>query len=61
MMPAKASIGQIQPCGELRPNKSKENQIKPNKKAWISLDFLGRIGRFQWVTTIPNKNFRLGS
>src|SRR4029077_18302335 len=37
------------------PNKAKQNQINPSKKAWISLDSFGRIGTFQWVTTNPNK------
>src|SRR5271168_3361494 len=37
------------------PNSSKQNQIKPSKKAWISLDSFGRIGTFQWVTANPNK------
>jgi hypothetical protein len=31
----------------LSPNKCKQNQINPNKKAWISLDSFGRIGAFQ--------------
>jgi hypothetical protein len=37
------------------PNSSKQNQIKPSKKAWISLDSFGRIGTYQWVTANPNK------
>jgi hypothetical protein len=37
------------------PNKSKEIQRNPRKKAWISLDSFGRIGPYQWVTTNPNK------
>ena len=37
------------------PNKSKEIQRNPRKKAWISLDSFGRIGTYQWVTTNPNK------
>jgi hypothetical protein len=41
--------------GVRRPNKRKQMQIKPRKKAWISLDSFGRIGTFQWVTTNPNK------
>jgi hypothetical protein len=32
-------------------------QGKPNKKAWISLFFLGRIWTFQWVTANPSKKF----
>jgi hypothetical protein len=40
----------LQPARELAPNKSKEMQVKPRKKACISLFFLGGIGRFQWVT-----------
>jgi hypothetical protein len=44
-----------QPNGESPANKSKENQIKPRKKAWISLDSFGRIGAFQWVAANPNK------
>jgi hypothetical protein len=39
------------------PNKSKENQIKPRKKACFSLDSLGGIVPFQWVTANPRKNF----
>jgi hypothetical protein len=38
-----------------KPNKRKQIQIKPRKKAWISLDSFGRIGTFQWVTANPNK------
>jgi hypothetical protein len=38
-----------------KPNKRKQIQIKPRKKAWISLDSFGRIGPFQWVTANPNK------
>jgi hypothetical protein len=38
-----------------KPNKRKQIQIKPRKKAWISLDSFGRIGTFQWVTVNPNK------
>jgi hypothetical protein len=30
-------------------------QIKPRKKAWISLDSFGGIWTFQWVTANPNK------
>ena len=37
------------------PNESKQNQINPRKKAWFSLDSLGRFGAFQWVTANPNK------
>ena len=40
------------------PNKSKENQIKPRKKAWISLDSFGRIRTFQRVTANPSKKNR---
>jgi hypothetical protein len=36
-------------------NKTKEIQGKPRKKAWISLDSLGRIGAFQVVTANPNE------
>ena len=39
------------------PNKSKENQRNPRKKAWISLDSFGQIGPFQWVTANPRKKF----
>jgi hypothetical protein len=45
----------IQPARELAPNKSKQMQVKPRKKAWISLFFLGGIGTFQWVTAEKNK------
>jgi hypothetical protein len=45
----------IQRTRELAPNKSKEMQVKPRKKAWISLFFLGGIGPFQWVTGEKNK------
>jgi hypothetical protein len=37
------------------PNKSKEIQRNPRKKAWISLDSFGRIGTYQGVTANPNK------
>jgi hypothetical protein len=49
----------LQPAGELAPNKSKEMQVKPRKKACISLLFLGGIGRFQWVTGEKIKKFSL--
>src|SRR5580704_2338162 len=39
----------------IRPRKSKLIQINPRKIAWISLDFFGGIGPFQWVTANPNK------
>jgi hypothetical protein len=45
----------IQPERELAPNKTKQIQIKPRKKAWISLDSFGRIGAFQWVTGEKNR------
>jgi hypothetical protein len=45
--------------GVRRPNKRKPMQIKPWKKAWISLDSFGRIGSFQWVTANPNKKLSL--
>jgi hypothetical protein len=48
-----------QPNGESCANKSKENQIKPRKKAWISLDSFGRFVAFQWVTENPNKKILL--
>jgi hypothetical protein len=34
-------------------------QINPSKIAWICLVSFVRIGAFQWVTTIPNKNLFL--
>ena len=37
------------------PNKSKEIQGNPRKKAWISLDSFGRIGTYQGVTANPSK------
>jgi hypothetical protein len=37
------------------PNKSKQIQTIPRKKAWISLDSLGRFGAFQWLTANPSK------
>jgi hypothetical protein len=43
-----------QPARELAPNKSKQMQVKPREKAWISLFFLGGIGPFQWVTGEKN-------
>jgi hypothetical protein len=45
---------------QINPRKTKENQAKPSKKAWISLDSFGRIGTFQCVTAIPNKKISLG-
>jgi hypothetical protein len=48
----------IQPAREFPPNKTKENQRIPRKNAWISLDFFGRFGAFQWVTSEKNKIFR---
>jgi hypothetical protein len=53
-----------QPSGAKRrtPNKSKEIQTIPRKKAWISLDSFGRFGTFQWLTTNPSKKiFSLAS
>jgi hypothetical protein len=50
-------LGKIQPESETGARKSKENQIKPRKKAWIFLDSFGRIETFQCVTAIPNRNF----
>jgi hypothetical protein len=47
----------MQPAREFPPNKTKENQIKPRKKTWISLDSFGRFGAFQRVTRNPNKKF----
>jgi hypothetical protein len=47
--------GRIQPESESGANKSKEKQLKPRKKAWISLHSLGRIGTFQCFTGTPNK------
>jgi hypothetical protein len=38
------------------PSKSKPGQANPNKIAWISLVLFVRIGTYQWVTAIPNKN-----
>jgi hypothetical protein len=46
-------------AGRIRPRKSKEIQRNPRKKAWISLDFFGGIGAFQWVTANPNKKILL--
>jgi hypothetical protein len=45
----------IQPARELAPNKSKQTQVKPRKKACISLFFLGGIGPFQRVAGEKNK------
>jgi hypothetical protein len=42
---------------QINPSKSKQIQIKPRKKAWISLDSFGGIWTFQRVTANPNKNF----
>jgi hypothetical protein len=39
------------------PSKSKHGQANPNKVAWICLVLFVRIGTYQWVTAIPNKNF----
>jgi hypothetical protein len=44
---------------QIRPRKSKLIQINPRKIAWISLDFFGGIGAFQWVTANPNKKILL--
>src|SRR5271165_5370237 len=41
------------------PSKAKPIQINPNKFAWICLVLFVRIGTFQGVTAIPNKNFLL--
>ena len=42
---------------QARPSKSKPRQANPNKIAWICLVLFVRIGTYQWVTAIPNKNF----
>ena len=58
---ARASIlAKYNSMAKTSPNKSKENQGKPRKKAWIYLDSFGRIGTFQRVTAIPNKKISLG-
>jgi hypothetical protein len=41
------------------PNKSKPGQAHPNKIAWICLVLFVRIGTYQRLTAIPNKNFSL--
>jgi hypothetical protein len=51
---------QIQLTGEFRPRKSKQNQIKPRKNAWICLVLFVRIGAFQGVTANPNKKIFSG-
>ena len=53
--PKRPHEARLQPAREYRANKSKENQINPRKKAWISLDSFGRFGTFQCVTGNPNK------
>jgi hypothetical protein len=35
----------------------KLGQANPNKIPWICLVLFVRIGTYQWVTAIPNKNF----
>jgi hypothetical protein len=52
---AEAQSAKLLSGRQTKPNKSKENQGKPRKKAWISLDSFGRIGTFQRVTANPNK------
>ena len=42
---------------QIRPRKSKLIQINPRKIAWVSSDFFGGSGAFQWVTANPNKKF----
>jgi hypothetical protein len=42
---------------QARPSKSKPGQAIPNKNAWICLVLFVRIGTFQSVTAVPNKNF----
>ena len=51
---------QIQLAGEFRPRKSKQNQIKPRKNAWICLVLFVRIGTFQGVTANPNRKIFYG-
>jgi hypothetical protein len=46
----------LQPVRDLPASKSKQIQIKPREKAWISLDFFGRIWTFQWVAGEKLKN-----
>src|SRR5208282_283601 len=37
------------PAGQMRPSKTKPDQIKPSKIAWICLVLFVRTGTFQWV------------
>src|ERR1700733_2090592 len=53
--PKRPHEARLQPAREYRANKSKENQINPRKKAWISLDSFGRFGTFQCFTGNRNK------
>jgi hypothetical protein len=42
---------------DILPSRTKPGQANPNKMAWICLVLFVRIGTFQWVAPIPNKNF----
>jgi hypothetical protein len=44
---------------QAQPSKSKPGQAHPNKIAWICVVLFVRIGTYQWVTAISNKNFLL--
>jgi hypothetical protein len=46
----------MQPSREIRPNRSKQNQGKPNKIAWISLVLFVRPGLFNGLRPIQIKN-----
>src|SRR5271165_3198928 len=62
-LPAPSVARAAPPCRGGRdqhgPSKTKPSQTNPNKIAWISLVLFVRIGTYQWVTAIPNKNFLL--
>jgi hypothetical protein len=40
---------------KMAPSRTKQNQVKPSKIAWISLVLFVRIWTFQWVTAEKNK------
>src|SRR5208283_5335319 len=47
----------VGPGGQIRPSKTKPDQAKPSKIAWICLVLFVRIGAFQWVTAKKIKKF----
>ncbi len=56
MLPAgRVAVPEWDKSAEIKPSRSKHNQINPSKMAWFYLVLFVQIGTFQWVTANPNK------